>query len=69
MRITAQDYIILAIIDAMETSVEGDQFKLLHKFEFRLRDTNSYIEFSRKDGKPIETKDAFWLGYVSREYI
>ncbi|WP_380869791.1 hypothetical protein [Sphingobacterium corticis] len=49
----------------METSVEGDQFKQLNKFDFRLRDINSCIESRRKDGKAIETKDAFRLGYIA----
>lgn len=69
MMITAQDFIVLAILDALESSIQGQGMRMICTIDYNLGIKNSWIEFTRKDGKPLEAKDAFWLGYLVREYV
>lgn len=69
MKITAQDYIILAILEALDDSIQGKGLQLLCDIDYDLGTKNSWIKFTRKDGKPLEPVDAFWLGYLVKEYV
>ncbi len=69
MRITAQDYIISAILEALEDSIQGKGIKLICEVDYDLGMKNSYVEFKRKDGKELEAIDAFWLGFLVKEYV
>ncbi len=69
MKISAQDYIILAILDAMETNTYSRSMRQLCNVKYSLTGKSPYIEFSRKDGRDLEPKDVFWLGFFVREYL
>lgn len=69
MMITAQDYIIEAILQSLEDSIQGKGIKLLNDVDYDLKGNSSYIEFTPKDGKEFNSADAFWLGYLVKEYV
>lgn len=69
MKITAQDYIILAILDCLDDTIQGMGVRNICDVDYELNNNGSWIEIKRKDGKEMEAKDAFWLGYLVREYV
>ncbi len=69
MKITAQDYIIQAILDCLEDTIQGKGIKLLNHVTYDLNNTNSYIHFTPKDGREFKSVDAFWLGFMVKEYL
>ncbi len=69
MMITAQDYIILSILEALEDSIQGKGIQLLCDVDYDLGIKSSWIKFTRKDGKEFDPMDAFWLGFLVKEYV
>lgn len=69
MKITAQDFIIISIKDAMDDTLVGQGIRDYCNVNYELKGNGSFIELKRKDGKPMDCRDAFWLGYYSRECI
>ncbi len=69
MKITAQDYIIQAILDCLEDTIQGKGIKLLNDVVYNLNKTNSYIRFTPKDGREFRSVDAFWLGFMVKEFL
>ncbi len=67
--ITAQDYIILSILEALEDSIQGKGIKLLCHIDYDLGIKNSWVNFTPKDGSEFKQVDAFWLGFLVKEYV
>ena len=69
LKIKQQNFIILGIIDALKTNVQGKGIRELHDIEIERGHYDSCIQFSRKDGNHIKPIDFFMLGYlVGSEY-
>ncbi|AZA91149.1 Uncharacterised protein [Chryseobacterium nakagawai] len=69
LRIKQQNFIILAIIDALKTSVLGKGLRKLHDIKIERGHYDSCIQFTRKDGKYINPIDFFMFGHlIGRDY-
>lgn len=69
MKIKHQNSLILAIISALNSCILGSGIKSTHNIKITRDDYDSQLEFTRKDGQPINPLDFFMLGYfVGRDY-
>ncbi|MCQ9638620.1 hypothetical protein MP478_04395 [Chryseobacterium sp. WG14] len=69
MRIKQQNSLILATISALNNTVLGKGIKATHIIKISRGKYDSLLEFSRKDGQPMESLDCFMLGYfVGRDF-
>lgn len=68
MMIFIQDHILLAILEFLEESVEGERIRSLCDIDYDIGINNSWIEFIPKDGSALRSEDAFWLGYQVKEF-
>ena len=67
--IKQQNTLILAVISALNSSVLGSGVKATHSIKIKRGSYDSQLEFTRKDGEPINPLDFFMLGYfVGRDY-
>ncbi|SEK25264.1 hypothetical protein [Parapedobacter koreensis] len=69
MKIVAPSYVIIAILEAMETNSSGIGFAETCEFDYKIDGDENYIVFTAKEGVNLEPKDWFWLGYFVREYV
>ncbi|MHA7822487.1 hypothetical protein ACVVIH_06965 [Chryseobacterium arthrosphaerae] len=69
LRIKHQNTLILAIIDALKTTVLGSGIRSSHDIKIIRGSYDTQIEFQRKDGKDINPIDFFMFGYfVGRDH-
>lgn len=62
MKCQVQNSIILMIIDALKHNSSGIGIRITHHITIRRGHEKSWIEFKRKDGKPVRAFDFFNLG-------
>lgn len=62
MKCQVQNSIILMIIDALKHNTSGIGIRITHHITIRRGYDKSWIEFQRKDGKPVSAFDFFNLG-------
>ena len=62
MKCQLQNFIILLIIDALKNNTSGIGIRITHDIIILRGSENSWIEFRRKDGKPVNDFDFFQLG-------
>lgn len=65
MKIAQQNHITLQIISALKTCVHGKGIRELHHIKIKRGSYGSSIEFSRKDGSPINPLDFFIFGFYA----
>ncbi|WP_347219305.1 hypothetical protein [Chryseobacterium sp.] len=64
-----QNPLILATISALNSSVIGKGIKTAYNVKIIRGSYDSQLEFTRKDGNPVNPLDFFMLGYfVGRDY-
>lgn len=69
MKIRHQNPFILSIIGALKTCIIGQGIRELHHIKIDRGEYDTSIEFTRKDGEPVNTADFFMFGYfVGRDY-
>ncbi|MGK6342900.1 hypothetical protein ACMGDK_11710 [Chryseobacterium sp. DT-3] len=67
--IKLQNHLILGIIGALKTCSTGIGIIMIHNIKINRGHYDTQIEFTRKDGKDIQSIDFFMLGYfVGRDY-
>ena len=62
MKCQLQNFIIPMIIEALKYSSSGIGIRLTHHITITRGPDQSWIEFRRKDGKPVNAFDFFNLG-------
>ncbi len=53
----------------MENTLLGAGMKDLYDYHYQTSELESYVEFHKKDGTPVNPEDTFWLGMTTKDYL
>ncbi len=69
MRIQSNEQTIKAILNAITNTILGIGINKLYSYNYQTSELDSYIEFTKKDGSPVNPEDTFWLGFYCKDYL